>query len=530
MNTKKTLQILLIAIVLIGRGAGAQDDPWQKLNLSRTDIAGATVYYEKCFEPNLPFFEKTYRKFVKPAESKQTEPFQNKDQIIAEINRILGIADANIEAQRQMLDDLTKPLPFPKPTFFLVTTATVKDFLRGGGKLPNFKYDKATDTAQYHLQLRWTPKTGAEQSLEFAFPLKSEAEFEQIVAMLFGKLTEIVSASPATATRVGLPIHEVTEASLVSRLKPQGPYWRWFSDGFANAITVEVLTRYMSENHAQEYREGLDFRQYEHLENQINLKYWMAGQYCVFAFETPIEYERRLIDARYAYAMREAQRLTDKHGIDCVHKILDELSVADTRTGDDILKAIKKVTGEDMEARLNRYQTFGTREQGIPKYTVPLNAASKNNDYEKMLINLLRLMELHEFQFSADNLQSWMNAAWLLYMMGLEETGDQVMQNCISLFEHSPVPGGREAALEAFIVYAFKCGRPEKAREVAPELLKSHAESVLALTVEMLTKVQSGEIMEAREIAKRIQALTKSEETLSYKAAAQVLAIEPNRP
>jgi hypothetical protein len=409
MAVKKDLRLVLIAVLLGGYAAAAQSDPWHQLNLSTTDIAGTTVHYEKCFEPNLPFFEKTYRQFVKATKSKKTEPLQNKDQIIAEINRILGIEDPNIETQRQMLDDLTRPLPFPKPTFFLVTQTTVKDFLRAGGKLPNFTYNRSTDRAEYHLQF----KTSDEQTTQFAFPLKSEAVFEQVVAAVFEKLTENFSSSPGSSARVGLAIHEVAEAGLVSRLKPQGPYCRWFTDGFAHAITCEILTRHISENHAREYREALDFRQYNDLENQINLRYWMAGQYCVFLLGSPIDYEQRLTEARYAYAMREAQRLIDKHGIDCVRKILDELSGAESRTGDDISNVIEKITGEDMEARLNRYQTFRTREQGIPKYAIPFNVASKNNDYEKMLINLLRLMELHEFQFSANNLQSWMNAAWL---------------------------------------------------------------------------------------------------------------------
>ncbi|MHC4623179.1 MAG: hypothetical protein ACYS4W_04685 [Planctomycetota bacterium] len=529
MAAKKGLKLVPVFVLLTGYAGAAQSNPWQKLNLSSTDIAGTTVHYEKCFEPNLPFFERTYQQFLKATESKGTESLQNKGQIIDEVNRILGIEDPNIKVQRQMLDDLTRPLPFPKPTFFLVTQATTKDFLRAGGKLPGFKYDKATDTAEYHLQLWWTPSTAARQTPQFAFPLKSEAEFEQVVALLFGKLIEIVSPSPATVERVGLAIHEVTEVTLAKRLKPQGPYCRWFTDGFANAITCEILSRHVGEQYAKEYAGMLHSREYEDLENQVNLRYWMAGQYCVFLLGSPIDYEQRLIGARYAYAMCEARRLIDKHGIDCVRKTLDELSGAESRTGADISNAIEKVTGEDMEARLDRYQRFGTREQGIPKYTVPFNAASKNNDYEKMLINLLRVMELHEFQYSPNNLQSWMNAAWLLFKMGHEKTGDEVMQNCMSLFEHSPIPGGRDAAMEAFIVYAFKCGEPEKAREVAPELLKTQPEAVLALTVEMLTKVQSGEIMEARQMAIKIQALTKSEETVSYKAAAQVLAIEPNQ-
>ena len=55
-------------------------------------------------------------------------------------------------------------------------------------------------------------------------------------------------------------------------------------------------------------------------------------------------------------------------------------------------------------------------------------------------------------------------------------------------------------------------------------------ESVLALTVEMLTKVRSGKIIEARHMAKKIQALTKGDETVSYKAAAHVPPIEANQP
>jgi tetratricopeptide (TPR) repeat protein len=533
MVANKGLKLVLIAVLLGGYAAAGQSDPWQKLNLSSTNIAGTTVHYEKCFEPNLPFFEKTYRQFLKATESKKTESLQNKDQIIAEINRILGIEDPNIKTQRRMLDDLTRPLPFPKPTFFLVTQVTVKDFLRAGGKLPNFTYDKATDTAGYYFQLWGTPQTLGQQTPQFAFPLKSEAEFEPVVSLLFGKLTEVVSVSPGSSTRVGLAIHEVAEASLVSRLKPQGPYCRWFTDGFANAITVEILTKQMSKKHAADFAEMVDSRKYEDLENQINLRYWMAGQYCVFLLGSPIDYEQRLIEARYAYAMHEAQRLIYKHGVDCVRKILDELSGAESRTGDDISDAIEKVTGEDMEARLNRYQTFRTREQGIPKYTVPFNAASKNNDYEQMLINLLRVMELHEFQFSADNLQSWMNAAWLLFKMGYEETGDEVMQNCISLFEHSPVPGGREAAMETFVLYALKCGHPKKAQETAEQMLTDRPDHALSLVVKMLVYEESGRLEEARQLARKVCSLAKTEkdkQSLSYKAASRVLAADPNQP
>ncbi|MHC4501565.1 MAG: hypothetical protein ACYS21_20955, partial [Planctomycetota bacterium] len=478
----------------------AQNDPWQKLNLSSTNIAGATVHYEKCFEPNLPFFQGAYKGFLEQ-KSEVNPLLSRKEKIVEEVNLLLGIEDPNTKAQHRMLAEMSSNLgdifSKSKPTFYLVTKKTTKDFLRAGGKLPSYKYDKAADLAEYRFELRATNEERSMEGIEVSFPLSGTEEFEEEVTHIFSMFKQVFTGEEAG--RMGLAVHEVVELTLVNRVKPQGPYWRWFSDGFANAISVEILEKQLGEQHAQQYSDMLDFSEYEDLEKQINLKYWMAAQYCVFPLGPPIDYEQRLVSARYAYAMLEAQRLIEKHGIDCVHKILDELCGAESRTGADIISAI-------------------------------FNAASKDNDYEQMLINLLRLMELHEFQYSPNNLQSWRTAAWLLFTMGFEKTGDEVMQNCISLFEHSPVPGGREAAMEAFIVYAFKCGKPEKAREVAPELLKTQPESVLALTVEMLTKVRSGEIIEARQMAKKIRALTKSKETVSYKAAAQVLAIEPNQP
>jgi hypothetical protein len=41
----------------------AAPNNWDKLNLSSINIAGTNVYYEKCFEPNLPFFETAYKNY-----------------------------------------------------------------------------------------------------------------------------------------------------------------------------------------------------------------------------------------------------------------------------------------------------------------------------------------------------------------------------------------------------------------------------------------------------------------------------------
>ncbi len=523
------LALLLALLAGCHPATAAEPDPWEKLNLKSTEIAGTVVYYEKVFEPNLPFFEKNCQAFLKVAEDNKKETLHNKDQIIARINSILGIADAKTEAQRRMLDDLSRPLPFPKPTFFLITEATVKDFLRVGGELPGFKYDNTTDTAEYYLDLWWRSKTDAEKGPQFAFPLKSEAEFEQMITKVFGVLTKFASTALTTGMKGGA-IHEVVEASLLSRVKPQGPYWRWFSDGFANAIALQILEELVSEQSAAEFAKAFDPNDHKHLERDLNLRYWMAAKYCVLPIGGPIDYEGNFTEARYTYATLEARRLIDKHGLDLVDKILEEICDKESRTGEDLCRAITKVTGEDMSKRLDRYQTFASRLEGITKYKVPFDNASRNKDYEQMLINLLRLMELHEFQYSHEGLQNWHNAAGLLFKLGHEDAGDLAMKSCMELFSGSPLPNGREAALEMFIAYAFTCGKPEKARAAAAELLKTRPDSVLALTVEMLAKVGSGNISEAKQMAKKIQSLTKSKETVSYRAASQVLAIEPNQP
>lgn len=54
MITKKTLLVVLMLICCYRLFGRAQTDPnsWEKLNLSRTTIEEATVYYEKSLEPN----------------------------------------------------------------------------------------------------------------------------------------------------------------------------------------------------------------------------------------------------------------------------------------------------------------------------------------------------------------------------------------------------------------------------------------------------------------------------------------------
>jgi len=72
--------------------------------------------------------------------------------------------------------------------------------------------------------------------------------------------------------------------------------------------------------------------------------------------------------------------------------------------------------------------------------------------------------------------------------------------------------------------------KPLKAREVAEELLKTYPDNVPALTIKMFVLLADKQLNEAKNIAKKIIGLSKSEKSRNYKAASAVLAIDPNQP
>ncbi len=519
-----TKRLFCIALMLVStcKLFAADTNAWEQLNLSSTSITGATVYYEKLFEPKLPIFEREYKKFLVEKESGKAINTQ-KDQIIADINQILGISKPDTEKQDKIWTELLGAFSIEKTTFYIVKQGTIKNLLHAGGQLPNFTYDKASDNVTYNpeFKIAGISKDVPIKDFEFSFPIASDRTFEKDVSQIFQILQVALGGSKPYLT-----IHEVVETSLLMRAKPTDPYWRWFSDGFANAITIEILKKYTGTEDAKEFAEAYDVNKYKKLEKEINLRYWMGLIFCI---KTPLEYESELRMARYTYATYEAQRLIEKHGFDCVRKILDKVCTKKSRTGQDILQAIKQVTGEDMQQHLNHYQTFKTRKEGMAEYTGLFNAASDKKDYEQMLINLLRMLELQDSQLSPTGLRYYKEAALLLFKLGHEEAGDEAMHNCVGLFKNSGMPSAHNAAMETFIIYAFNTKNAKKAEKIAEELLNIMPDHLLSLTVQMVVHAEAKRLTEAKQIAKRILNLDKNEQSIAYKTASYVLATDPNQ-
>lgn len=507
----------------------AQTDPngWENLNLNSTTIAGAKVYYEKSFEPNLPYFEKMYKQLLFEKNIINIVISQ-KDSILADINKILGIEDVNnVSQNRAFSKGLDTFSSLEIQPLYLVKKRTIKDFLRTGEQLPHFTYDKTRDYVEYKPNIEFTSEDQNPRNLEFVFLIESIETFEKDIGENLKPLQLMLGDISS-----GTAIHEFVELSLFLRASPTDPYWRWFSEGFANAITINILEKYVGPDSADSFLKSYNVNDYKDIEKEINLRYWMIANYCILSNDMPTEKGQKFNLARYAYATFEARRLIDKHGIDCVREILDKITAKQSRTGSDLIETIKNVTSEDMDARLDAYQSFSNVKEGRKKYITAFKKLSEKQDYEQMLFNLLRGNELL-FSLPVDYkeyLREHSYAANCLLKMGYEQEADTIMTNIIDVFSKPNMKNGREVGLEAFAIYAIESGKPVKAQKFAEELLKTKPDNLTALTIQMLVCIEDKQFSQAKELAKKILGLSKNEKSIPNQIAVHVLAIDPNQP
>jgi len=495
---------------------------WERLGLRATTVGGMTVRYEKALEPNLPVFERELAKLAADRD-RLADILARRREIIADIHRILGVTGADPGEPEKTFQEMAGLFARTKLTFYLARTITIKDFLRQGGQLPDFRYDRADDSVTYDARLHRQAGEQPPETWDLWIPIAPDKAFELQIGMV-SQFAQGLGSGMATVA-----IHEITEMTLLQRARPTDPYWRWFSDGFANAITSVLLEKHAGKEATQELVRGYDPVKYQDLVREINLRYWMLGNYGLYVSNVPVKAESRILYARYTYALLEAQRLIERHGLDCVARILDRIAARDGRGGRDLLAAIEDATGDDLEPRLRQYQDFATVQEGGSKYAAAGKAAAEKKDEESLFVSLMRSMELRGDVFSQRYLQDFLNGALLLFWLGHEEAADEAMQNCLKLYSRDSVPQGREAALEAYVRYALNSHKPQKAEQMADELLAKAPEHVMALVVKMRSSLEDGNRAQAQDYARRVQRLS-PEASAPYRAAAQILAVDPNRP
>ena len=523
MSWLKRLSIFTLAFLLAGASHTEEKDPWEPFDLQTAELDGVTLHYDKSFSPKLDLFRVSFKDFL-DAEREESRRVQGllekKNEVIAEVNRILGCSPS--DEQRAQQDRILTTILRPKFRFsevrgkihlFLIRQDTVKDYLRKGGSLPSFSYDRASDTASYNFFASLSDPS-PEKDIMLALPVRDVDSLETEAKDMFAKIADL------GGMREGVAFHEIVEWTILNqRLRPHDPYFRWFSDGFSDAISARLLRKFVGEDAAKEF--ARDLQKYSGLEKELNLYYWMGPDFCI---DTPLESEDRLENARYAYAALEAERLIQKHGMESVAKILDKACKDRLNDSRNLVAAVKDVTGEDIEHIFRRYQTFETREDGVKKYATAFNAAMERKDLSEALVNLLRIQELR-----GPTLQDYSNAAYLLFRLGNEEMGDQAIKKHMALLKNRGLDEAFFLMQKLFVEYSLKCRNLQKAHTIAEEILQAEPDFVPALAARAHRLLTSHQRADALAAARRILELEKNPDSPAYALAKAILSLEEKK-
>ena len=263
--------------------------------------------------------------------------------------------------------------------------------LKAGGTLPLVILQEDGDGLYFKIErtMRMSdqPENRWLRGLTLALKKEQSAEeSEQLVFFDLWRLQRQVSLS--------LALHEVAEYSLLSYGADgrTDPHWRWFSDGLANVLTRLTLEKHGRVEEAAEFRQGFDAGPFDDLRPELNLRYWLEA---IFQPQMTAFGEKRLTDARYAFATAEMQRLVDEHGTAWIPAVVagrlnDQKQLSTIR----IIDAIRAATGVDMNDRLDAYQSFATVNEGVGLYLERFSTALAEERHGDAAVAAIRLLEL----------------------------------------------------------------------------------------------------------------------------------------
>jgi hypothetical protein len=534
---------IMIASMLLGStlfAAGQEPDFVKNLGLKKIDVEGAMVYYEPSLEGKLDIFKKVYSDYrtrmsirTKSAASSYSELASKKTAVIDDIYEIVGGKDeelktkltAVVEGLIQFGHSFSMPISGSNNAIYLVLQSTAKDYLRSGGVLPNLSYDKKTDTAEYKFSFGNDKDNASSQ--ELLIPVPSADEIEPLLNAFFAAIPKHMEQF--IGKKGFILVHEVAELVIVMRLKTADPHKRWFTDGFANAITYEILRRHYSQKDADDFLEFYSTQPHQAIKNQIDLQYWMSAQF-TFSNHRPLKKEKDHINARYCFATQQALRIVKQHGIECIKKILDTYVASGEKKSGAVLAAIQKATGDDIQKRMMQYQKFKTRDEGYALYQKQYDQAQKARNPDEMIYSMLRMLDLRgEQPLDATSLNLRIEIATLLYLSGQKEKATESITEFADWMCESNNIENHYIGRHLVIIYALKVGQSEIALDYARNILGSKPEDVFALTIVMKKAAAEKDFKKARQIAEFIYKNGPNQKNPCYAEAKQILDMQQKK-
>ncbi len=500
------------------------------LGLKQATVEGATIFYDPRFEKQLPVFEKIYldyRAKMKAGTGSGGAFFEtfiaNKDAILKDIAGIVGgdpndglVTASGMEQINKLGYDLAMPLTGTGNKIYLVMQTSTKEYLRSGGKIPNMQYDKSSDTASYQFFFELGKDNSSNQ--ELLFPIASPGRIKEVAGSILFTLHDKFGSGGTEMDYV--MIHEIAEMTILRRLKCNDPYIRWFSDGFANAITREMLRKYFTQKDVDSFLDTNSAAKYDRLRKEANLQYWMSLNY-VSTNDWPVPAESELSLARYCFATELALQIVDEFGIDCVSKIIDRhIAERNAKNTGTMPAIIEKVTGFKVSEKMQLYQNFKNWQDGIAYYDQKLAGIDPEKEPDDRIFYLMRKLELKGQPFMPDALYIRMEIANLLYDSDRKEFAKRFVtdfaDHLCRFWDDNIKTGGREFA----IFFALGVDEPALAVRYADDMLKANPDHTNAMTVIMKTTEDKDQ---ASKLAQKIISLEKDKESFCYKQAQKIL-------
>lgn len=515
----KRFGLVAVAIVLVAGFAGGQTTAptsypslqnlpplWELVQTSEIKGARTTIHYETSIPGDALGLVQAFEAALGSPPS--TQPTRDRpDQIIARVNEILGFEpdEEQREEQRRIVEIFSGARLSPE-VIYLFKESTLKDYLKRGGSVPGGSYDPVEGHAK--ISIDWSTK--APRPTLIVLPVPDEATL--------AVATPVLQKVSGNMVDEGMVLHELIELSMMRRLRVDDPYYRWFSDGVANALAAQLLGELHGAQRAQDFLKAYDVEEYADLEKDVNLVYWLGLHREI---QTPLRSESRLSYARYCYATFEAKRILDTHGLDKVKLILTKASPNEQNDSRMLFTAVQDVTGEDLRARMEaKYQRFGTREEGFAMYEAAVREAEKKRDNEGMLKNMLRMREVKgDVDVGIDT-----SCAMLLQRMSHLKDGDKIFADLIGAARSDRA---RVAVQKQFIVYSLEGQRYAIARSAIRDVLSGDPYFIPALTARMMDEYSSGDKDSAVRTAELILQRDINPTSQDTAAARRIKALQP---
>jgi len=431
---------------------------------------GVTLYYARELEKDSKQIKASAEDVSRSLAGLKDDIRRSREQKLLLVSDVLAIVGVNEEAGRkdalslfvQLLD--RHPLLGKKPVKVSLVVIPI-------GIFNKLWRDHTTPAGHGHGSTVYTfPIDSGTEELTVPIPIKDDEDVGQAIRNALSGVT--------ARYYLGAALHEVAEWAIVKRLRPKDPYFRWFSDGFANVIALQVLKSRDFPDAARTFETSLVPDNAGDARHRVRLRYWLGVDYQI---ETALRSENQLEHNRYVYATQLANDVVCRQGIGCVSKILDALKNVDRSTGGTLQSAVTLTTQIDIRAMLNEYQDFDQVEASkiLQHHLDSMAVAYTEKRFDVGLEHALRAIELAQVEEYRPDL--YLSAAILLFKGGHESLSDNVLEKQLKVAQKST----RLPILKAQIDYAWAVGSPQKGYVAADEILSSERDNVPALATRL---------------------------------------------